>query len=421
MSIRGLCLALLVSVPTTAYGQVDFARDVLPILSDKCFHCHGPDEAGRKGKLRLDTKDGALRERNGLAAVVPGKSGESELIRRITSKDADEVMPPPSANRTLTPKQIETLKAWVDGGAKWGKHWAFEPVRVGHEAASVDSYLDAAMKREGLKPSLHASKDVWLRRVTFDLTGLPPTVGELDAFRKDTSLQAFETVVDRLLASPRYGERMAADWLDVARFADTHGYQMDRHRPVWPYRDWVIAAFNRNLPYDQFVVEQLAGDLLPNATKDQILATAFNRLHMQNEEGGVVEEEFRVAYVNDRVTTFGTAFLGLTLECCRCHDHKYDPISQKDFYSLFAFFQNIDESGQTSYFTPATPVPALLLSTSDQDRKRIEFERIVREKQAKLIAAHEAAKREWAAQGREAANRSTRPRRPLRVRFDREE
>jgi hypothetical protein len=396
MSIRGLCAVIVFASPSVAHGQIDFARDVLPILSDKCFHCHGPDEAGRKGKLRLDTKDGAYRERNGIAAVVPGKSAESEMIRRIASADADEVMPPPSSNRTLTAKQKDTLKAWVDGGARWGRHWAFEPVHTTPGPRTIDSFLDAALKREGLRPSPPATKEAWLRRASFDLTGLPPTVAEIDTFLKDPSPKAFETVVDRLLASPRYGERMAADWLDVARFADTHGYQSDRHRPVWPYRDWVIKAFNRNLPYDQFVKEQLAGDLLPNATKDQILATAFNRLHMQNEEGGVVEEEFRVAYVNDRVTTFGTAFLGLTLECCRCHDHKYDPISQKDFYSLFAFFQNIDESGQTSYFTPATPVPALLLSTPEQDRRRVELERTVLEKQETYSKAITGVSTSWA-------------------------
>ncbi len=219
--------------------------------------------------------------------------------------------------------------------------------------------------------------------MTLDLTGLPPTPAELDAFLADTSTDAYERVVDRLLASTRFGERIAADWLDVARYADTHGYQVDRFRPMWPYRDWVVAAFNRNLPYDQFVTWQLAGDLLPGATQEQRLATAFNRLHCQNEEGGIVEEEFRVAYNVDRVTTFATAFLGLTFECTRCHDHKYDPLTQRDFYSMLAFFQNVDESGQTSYFTAATPTPALLLTTPDQDRRLAEL--------AQQISASEAA------------------------------
>ncbi|MEO2087882.1 MAG: DUF1553 domain-containing protein [Gemmataceae bacterium] len=370
--MRRPLLVLLLVVPAWARADVDFSRDVLPILADKCFHCHGPDEKGRKAKLRLDTKDGAAK------VLTPGKSGESELFTRVSSTDANEVMPPPDSNRTLTAKQKETLKAWIDGGAKWGQHWAYVPLpkTVSRDPKGsawvrnpIDSFILDRLNRENLKPSPEATREAWLRRVTFDLTGLPPTLAEIDAFLKDDKPTAYETVVDRLLASPRYGERMAADWLDLARFADTHGYQSDRHRPMWPYRDWVIRAFNTNQPFDQFLIDQLAGDLRPNPTKEQRLATAFNRLHMQNEEGGVVEEEFRVAYVVDRVTTFGTAFLGQTFECSRCHDHKYDPISQKDFYRLFAFFQNIDECGQTTYFTNAMPVPTLLLSTDEQDTK----------------------------------------------------
>lgn len=361
-------------------ADVDFGRDVLPILSDFCFQCHGPDEKSRKAKLRLDDKH-SIADRG---IIVPGKPAESELIDRITSTDDAAVMPPPSLKRKLSPQQIETLKKWVEQGARWGRHWSFDPMtkpvipQVRNPRFEVrnpiDNFVLARLENEGLGQSPPADKERLLRRVTFDLTGLPPTPREMDDFLKDQSPDAYEKVIDRLLASPRYGERMAAEWLDVARYADTHGYQMDRFRPVWPYRDWVIAAFNRNLPFDQFVTWQLAGDLLPNATKEQRLATAFNRLHMQNEEGGVVEEEFRVAYVNDRVTTFGTAFLGMTLECSRCHDHKYDPISMKDFYSLFAFFQNIDESGQTTYFTSAMPVPTLLLSTDEQDKKLAELQ-----------------------------------------------
>jgi hypothetical protein len=370
--MRRLLVLLLFVLPPAVRADVDFARDVLPILADKCFHCHGPDEKGRKVKLRLDTKDGAAK------VLTPGKSGESELFTRVSSADAGEVMPPPDSNRTLTAKQKETLKAWIDAGAKWGQHWAYTPLaRQFHQVPSskfqvrneIDQFVFSRLEKEGLKPSAEATKEAWLRRVTFDLTGLPPTLAEIDAFLKDDRPTAYEAVVDRLLASPRYGERMAVDWLDLARFADTHGYQSDRHRPMWPYRDWVIRAFNRNQPFDQFLTDQLAGDLRPNPTKEQRLATAFNRLHMQNEEGGVVEEEFRVAYVVDRVTTFGTAFLGQTFECSRCHDHKYDPITQKDFYRLFAFFQNIDECGQTTYFTNAMPVPTLLLSTDEQDKK----------------------------------------------------
>ncbi len=402
--MRRPLLVLLFVLPSVARADVDFSRDVLPILADKCFHCHGPDEQGRKAKLRLDTKDGAAK------VLTAGKSAESELFTRISSTDANEVMPPPDSNRTLTAKQKETLKAWIDGGAKWGQHWAYTPLpktvnpdRKGGGASRnpIDQFVFSRLEKEGLKPSPEATREAWLRRVTFDLTGLPPTPADIDAFLKDDKPTAYETVVDRLLASPRYGERMAADWLDLARFADTHGYQYDRHRPMWPYRDWVIRAFNRNQPFDQFLTDQLAGDLRPNPTKEQRLATAFNRLHMQNEEGGVVEEEFRVAYVVDRVTTFGTAFLGQTLECCRCHDHKYDPISQKDFYRLFAFFQNIDECGQTTYFTNAMPVPALLLSTDEQDKKIGEL--------WKAVAASEASAKQVRESAREAFKAWERP------------
>jgi mono/diheme cytochrome c family protein len=378
----------LAAVPGLAAADVDFARDVLPILSDNCFHCHGPDAGQRKAGLRLDTKDGAFRKKAGRTIVVPGDSADSELVRRVSSTDADEVMPPPDSNRKLTPQQVETLRKWVDEGAKWGQHWAFVPLpkeipnpkpRIPNP---IDGFILARLEKEGLTPAPEASQEAWLRRVTLDLTGLPPTLAEIDAFLKDDSPAAYQRVVDRLLASPRYGERMAADWLDVARYADTHGYQMDRARPMWAYRDWVIRAFNRNQPFDRFLTEQLAGDLLLSPTKEQRLATAFNRLHMQNEEGGVVEEEFRVAYVVDRVTTMGTAFLGMTFECARCHDHKFDPFTMRDFYSLFAFFQNIDESGQTTYFTDAMPVPTLLLTTDDQDRKLAELARTIAAKEA---------------------------------------
>ncbi len=365
--------AALLGATSLSAGEIDFARDVLPILSDNCFHCHGPDETARQAALRLDTQDGAFKKKRNRSMIVPGKSKESEVIMRISSADELERMPPPDSNRKLTPKQIETLRKWVDEGAVWGQHWAYVPLPRSinnprpESGNPIDGFIQSRVSLYGLKPVGPAEKSVWLRRVTLDLTGIPPTWEEREAFANDDSPQAFEKVVNRLLASPRYGERMAADWLDVARYADTHGYQSDRFRHMWAYRDWVINAFNSNQKYDQFVIEQLAGDLLPNATKSQRLATAFNRLHMQNEEGGVVEEEFRVAYVVDRVTTFGTAFLGQTLECCRCHDHKYDPFTQKEFYQLFAFFQNIDESGQTSYFTTAMPVPTLLLSTAEQD------------------------------------------------------
>ena len=393
-----LLLVLAASPLRAADPPVDFGRDVLPILSDFCFHCHGPDEKARKAKLRFDDKDSPFDR----GVIVPGKPADSEFVARITSTDADTVMPPPALKRKMTPQQITTLTKWVEQGAKWGKHWSFEPVakpavpeirNPKFEIRNpIDNFVAARLIREGLVQSPPADKERLIRRVTFDLTGLPPTPAEIDAFLKDNSPDAYEKVVDRLLASPRHGERMAADWLDIARYADTHGYQMDRFRAMWPYRDWVIAAFNRNLPFNDFVTWQLAGDLLPNATKEQRLATAFNRLHMQNEEGGVVEEEFRVAYVVDRVNTFGTAFLGMTFECTRCHDHKYDPVTMKDFYSLFAFFQNIDESGQTVYFVPAMPVPTLLLSTDEQDKKLVELRAKIKAKEAEWAEVRAAAR-----------------------------
>ncbi len=360
---------LLAVFGTAASGaDVDFNRDVLPILSDACFHCHGPDAKERKAKLRLDTKEGLFRSEDGVTVVKPGDVKESALVERIMSGDEDEVMPPRKAVRQLTPAEIATLRQWVEQGAKWSGHWAYQPMRAAKEG-SIDGWIDAELARRNIPHAAVASKERLVRRVTFDLTGLPPSMAEMDAFLADPSPQAYEKVVERLLASPRFGERMATEWLDLARFADTHGYQMDRERPMWAYRDWVIGAFNRNLSFDQFVKWQLAGDLLPASTQEQKLATAFNRLHCQNEEGGIVEEEYRVAYVVDRVNTFGTAFLGATLECSRCHDHKYDPLTQRDFYSLFAFFQNVDESGQTTYFTNSTPTPTVLLSTPEQDAK----------------------------------------------------
>ncbi|MDQ3624237.1 MAG: DUF1553 domain-containing protein, partial [Verrucomicrobiota bacterium] len=384
-------------------APVDFGREVLPILSDACFACHGPDEKARKADLRLDTKEGAFRTQDGITVIKPGDLELSELVLRITSHDKDEVMPPPKAPRTLKAEEIALLKRWVAEGAGWGKHWAFEPMqtpappetgRAEWARNEIDRFVLARLEQEKLAPSPEAGKERLIRRVTLDLTGLAPTPAETDAFLADSSSGAFATLLDRLLASPRFGERMASEWLDLARYADTHGYQMDRPRAMWAWRDWVIKAFNENMPYERFVTWQLAGDLLPGATKEQRLATAFNRLHNQNEEGGIVEEEYRVAYVVDRVNTFGTAFLGLTMECTRCHDHKFDPLTQRDFYSLFSFFQNIDESGQITYagFADAMPVPTLLLSTDEQDRQLQELQRKTADQERQLARSREEAR-----------------------------
>ncbi len=362
-----LSAATLVAAP----APVDFGREVRPILSDKCYHCHGPDESGRKARLRFDTKAGAFREKDGSAVIIPGHSADSELVFRITSTDEEEVMPPPDAKiGRLTPAEVATLKRWIDEGATYQNHWSFEPLKpvalpaVPKIENPIDRLIATGLARRQLALQPEADRATLIRRLSFDLTGLPPTPAEADAFSADSignPQSATANLVDRLLASPRYGERMAADWLDVARYADSYGFQVDRERDMWPWRDWVIKAFNENLTWDKFVTYQLAGDLLPNPTDEQILATAFNRLHPQEAEGGSIEEEYRINHVNDRVTTFGTAFLGLTLECCRCHDHKFDPIPQKDFYALSAFFQNIDEAGLYSFFTQSVPTPSLPL------------------------------------------------------------
>ena len=363
-------------------APVDFRRDVLPILSDKCFRCHGPDGAGRKADLRLDRQADLLRRADPL--VVPGHADDSELVRRLLSDDDEERMPPPGANLALRPAEVDLLRRWVDEGATWQEHWAFVPPRrpslpaVGGDAGHpVDRLVRAELARAGLAPSPEADRPTLIRRALLDLTGLPPTVEEVDAFLADREPGAFERVVDRALASPRHAERLATDWLDLARYADTHGYQADRAVAVWPWRDWVVRSFAANQRFDEFVTWQLAGDLLPDATREQKLATAFNRLHMQNEEGGIVAEEFRLAYVADRTNTMATAFLGLTFECARCHDHKFDPITQRDYYALSAFFGNIDESGQTSHFTRAVPVPTLMLGDDATDARLADLDRRV--------------------------------------------
>ncbi|MBS0263732.1 MAG: PSD1 domain-containing protein [Planctomycetes bacterium] len=344
-------------------GSVDFSRDILPILSDYCFTCHGPDQNQRKADLRLDTQEGALRTEN--PVIVPGKSSDSELILRIVSTDPGEVMPPPKSNRKLSARQIELLKQWIDSGAVWGRHWAYEAPRrpllpevkrSDWAQNPIDRFILARLERERLTPAPPARPETWLRRVTLDLTGLPPTLAEIEDFARDSSDQACQRVVDRLLNSPRYGERMAWDWLDAARYADTNGYQGDPTRSMWFWRDWVVEAMNRNLPFDQFTLEQLAGDLLPNPSREQLIATGFHRNHMINGEGGRIAEESRVDYVQDRVETTGTVWMGLTLNCCRCHDHKFDPVTQREYYQLAAYFNSIDESGATDAYPQARPL-----------------------------------------------------------------
>lgn len=359
--------ALLLATAVSAAPKVDYNYHIRPILSDRCFLCHGPDEKARKAKLRLDVRESALKA----GAIVPGKPEESDLIARITAEGHTR-MPPKKSNLTLTKDEIALLRTWIAEGAEYKPHWAYLPlprtipVPGGKGRNALDRFIQARLEREGIKPAPPASREDWVRRVTFDLTGLPPTPAEVDAFLSDLSPLAFEKVADRLLASRRFGERMALEWIDAARYADSFGYQSDADSNVWPWRDWVIDAFNDNLPYDRFIQEQVAGDLLPDRSRKSRLATAFSRLHRMTGEGGSIAEEFRNEYVSDRVHTFGTVFLGLTLECSRCHDHKYDPFTQKDYYSLGAFFNSIDEWG--TYDSAAfRPTPTLGLPTLQQE------------------------------------------------------
>jgi hypothetical protein len=382
-------------------GPIDFARQIRPILSENCFRCHGPDAEERKARLRLDTREGALgRLRKGRHALVPGKPAEIELIARITAVDSAQRMPPAKTNKHLTAEQIDLLRRWVEQGAKWSEHWAFVvPRRPDLPAVQdrawpknpLDGFLLSRLEKEGLKPSAQADRERLIRRVTLDLTGLPPTPAEVDAFLADGSPMAYEKVVDRLLRSPHYGERLAVDWRDAARFADTHGYHIDSGRDMTRWRDWVIEAFNTNMPFDQFTIEQQAGDLLTGASLSQKIASGFNRNHMINFEGGAIPEEYHTAYLVDRVNTTATVWLGLTVACAQCHDHKYDPISQKDFYRLYAFFNNVPENGLDGSRGNAAPV--LKTPTREQQATLARLDAQIKEtkKELSTATAHEAA------------------------------
>jgi len=360
--------------------RVHFSRDVLPILAQNCFTCHGPDAKARKAELRLDQKATALRKSE--PVILPGKSSGSELVHRITSQEPDEVMPPPKSGRKLSAHQIEILTRWIDQGAEWGRHWAFEPivrpVPPGVKATSwarnpLDSFILARLESEGLKASSEAGRATLIRRLSLDLTGLPPTPEEVDAFLADPCDGAYLALVERLLASPAHGERMAMDWLDGARYADTNGYQNDFARTMWPWRDWVIASFNHNQPFDQFVIDQLAGDLIPNATIAQRIATGFNRNNRTVTEAGSIDEEWRVENAVDRAETTATVFLGLTLGCGRCHDHKYDPMTQTEFYQFFGFFNSVNEQGVYTEQRGNVP-PLVMLAKPEEERRLGDFE-----------------------------------------------
>ena len=369
-----LCGSLIVAALSPA-AAVEFHADVRPILSDRCYACHGPDEATRMSALRLDTEEGAFAPLpGGRLAIVRGKPDASELIRRVEAGDADRRMPPEAfGHAPLTSEQVETLRSWVAEGAPWSKHWAFEPPRRQRDAGAgydawtlnpVDRFVLSRLREAGMEPSGEADRATLLRRVSLDLTGLPPTPGEVRDFLADQDSAAYERVVERLLSSPRFGERMAFRWLDAARYADTNGYQNDRPRDMWRWRDWVIEAFNANMPFDQFTVEQLAGDLLPEPTLAQLIATGFNRNHRGNAENGTDPDEYQVEYAVDRLETTSTIWLGLTLGCARCHDHKYDPISQKEFYQFFAYFNNVSDRGR--YYKYGNTPPVVHAPTREQ-------------------------------------------------------
>ncbi|MGL4630022.1 MAG: DUF1549 domain-containing protein, partial [Leadbetterella sp.] len=387
----------LASVPE----ELDYNQHVKPILSDKCFSCHGPDAKKQKADLRLDIAEAAYGKEtsSGLKAIEPGSLGDSEFIRRILSNDPDEVMPTPASHLTLTAQEKAVLVKWIEDGAEYKPHWAFikpempDLPKVKNEdwiKNDLDYFTLNKIEKNGLKPNPEADKETLIRRVALDVTGLPPTIKDVDAFLNDKSENAYEKMVDKYLKSSAYGERMATYWLDLARFADSHGYLDDRHRDQSPWRTWVINAYNQNLSFDKFVTWQMAGDLLPNPTKEQILATAFNRNHKQNAEAGIIEEEFRVEYVVDRTNTLGTGLMALTVGCAKCHDHKYDPISQKDFFSMSAFFNSTFENGSPNCIGTDSIVagPSVMLTSAKQDAEIAQLKKFITglEKKPKPVA-----------------------------------
>jgi len=364
---------------------ISYNFNIRPILSDKCFKCHGPDASKRQAGLRLDIPESAysaLKDNPTAHALVPGDLDKSELFKRVSASDSAILMPPPSSNlKKLNQYELTLIKLWIKQGAKYEKHWAFVPPKytpipdVKDKAwpkNPMDNFILARLEKYNIKPNAEADKERLLKRISFDLTGLPPDLAMMDKFLADNSPDAYEKMVDELMAKPQYGEKMALHWMDIARYADSHGYQDDNYRTQWPWRDWVIHAYNENLSYKSFITWQLAGDLMPNHTKEQLLATGFNRNHKITEEGGVIDEEYRISYVTDRTNTFGKAMLGVSLECAHCHDHKYDPFSQKEYYQVFAFFNNVKEVGiETTVGGPETYAKKPLMQISNDDVKSV--------------------------------------------------
>ncbi len=392
-------IALGASPLVAAEGRLEFNRDIRPILSDRCFACHGPDAEDRQAGLRLDVRDAAIAALDsGQTAIVPGEPRTSEILARIASTDPDVVMPPPHVNKPVTAAEAELLARWIAEGAEYRGHWAFERVErpavpqvqdATWARTPIDRFILARLEREGLRPNPEADRTTLARRLALDLTGLPPVPADVDAFVADTAPDAFERYVEKLLASPHYGERMAIEWLDAARYADSHGYQTDSSRSNWPWRDWVIKAFNDNLPFDRFTIDQLAGDMLENPTRDQIVATGFNRNHRINGEGGIIAEEWRVETVIDRVETTAQTWMALSAGCARCHDHKYDPLSQREFYALFALFNNVPETGSimgAQNRSGGNSDPLFLMPSPDQERELTHLRKVVADAEAAVKA-----------------------------------
>ena len=380
-----LLLISLTNLQVQVSGKISFNKDIQPILSSNCYSCHGPDSESREADLRLDTREGAIMDLGGYRAVDPGKPEESEIILRIESDDQDEVMPPPESGHAISSEQLTLLKEWIENGAEYETHWSFKTPhkqllpdikRKEWPLSPIDHFVLKKLETENLPISKDASKRTWIRRVFLDITGLPPTIEQAEKFHKDQENDAYEKVVDHLLASDTYGEHWARMWLDLARFADTKGYEKDLHRDMWRYRDWVIKALNEDMPYDQFTIEQIAGDMLPNPSPDQILATAFHRNTMENDEGGTDDEEFRIAAVKDRVDTTIQVWMGLTMGCAKCHTHKYDPISIQDYYSFYAMFNQTEDADRV---TPIVPTP-----TSEQARQQKEIQKKISQLQISL-------------------------------------
>ncbi len=416
LSFSTLVMGLFAWSASQANEEVSFNYDIRPIMSDTCYLCHGPDETTREAGLRLDLREEAISDRDGEAAIIPGNAEDSLIMWMITADDDEDIMPPPSHPRALTEVEKDLFRRWIDQGAKYEKHWSFIPpeadvpselVDADWVKNPIDAFVLKRLEDEGLSHASEADKTTLIRRVTFDLTGLPPTLEEIDAFLADKRPDAYEQLVDGLLERVSHAERLTNEWMDVSRFSDSHGYSQDFIRDMSPYRDWVIEAFHENMPFDEFVEWQLAGDLLPNASQTQKLATAFLRLHPQNTEGGIVNEEFKVEYAAERVQTIGAAFMGMTLECSRCHDHKYDPISQKNFYELFSFFNNVDDSGQISFESSDMPVPTMLLPTQEETSKLANLDLQIKEQEVRVASILKQAEKDYESWKTRLGDRST--------------